>query len=485
MDKQHDRLATQLRDRVFAAAPHAYLVLDPNLTIRDVNDRYLELTGTTRAQLVGRPLFEAFPDNPEDTGADGTRNLRLSLETVLETREPHRMAVQKYDIPVRDAEDGRFAERYWQPINTPVMDREEVIAIIHHVDDVTAEFIDQRDLAIKLRLATQISGIGYGELDLRTGTANVSSAMAELFGYSDLRGTLESAKFFSRVHPDDLPVLRHALKGDDIPHRHHAPVNVEYRIVLPDGEIRWLNTRGEVLFDRHGPARFVGATFDFTDIKRNEELLQKTLSERDLLLDQKEMLLGDANHRVKNSLQLVSSILRMQAGATRNDAVRASLETASSRVFAVSAAHELIYRSRNMKRVDIGAFVPRLVAHLNATLQSGTQRVEAFEKTDSLSLPTDVAISLGLLINELVTNSFKHAFAGREQGRVEVVLSSEDDRLRLCVRDDGTGNCAGESGSGLGFRIVRGIVAQLGATMKTENSDAGYGIIIEAPMPVE
>jgi PAS domain-containing protein len=134
-----------LREAAFADAPHGYLLIDPELIILDVNQRYLDLTATCRSDLVGKALFEAFPDNPASLLADGVRNLRLSLETVLKTRRPHAMAVQKYDIPIRDSADGRFEERFWRPLNSPVLREGQIIAMIHHVENVTDETITQRD----------------------------------------------------------------------------------------------------------------------------------------------------------------------------------------------------------------------------------------------------------------------------------------------------------------------------------------------------
>lgn len=118
------------------AAPGAYLVLDPTFNIVAVTDAYLRATLTVRDEILGRALFDVFPDNPSDPEATGTRNLRASLETVLQTRAPHAMAVQKYDI--RRPDSGEFEERYWKPLNTPVLIGGQVAYIIHSVEDVTS-----------------------------------------------------------------------------------------------------------------------------------------------------------------------------------------------------------------------------------------------------------------------------------------------------------------------------------------------------------
>ncbi|MFC7259815.1 SpoIIE family protein phosphatase [Streptomyces lutosisoli] len=123
---------------LFAATPSPYLVLGPDLIIVDVNEAYLRATGRSWEALVGQHLFDAFPDNPADPGADGVRNLDASLRRVLHSKKPDTMAVQKYDIPVT-GRPGVFEERWWSPINTPVLAPDGQVAwIIHRVEDVTA-----------------------------------------------------------------------------------------------------------------------------------------------------------------------------------------------------------------------------------------------------------------------------------------------------------------------------------------------------------
>jgi serine phosphatase RsbU (regulator of sigma subunit) len=125
---------------LFAATPSPYLVLGPDLVILDVNAAYCRATRRLREDLVRRYFFDAFPDNPADPSADGVRNLSASLHRVLRAGEPDTMAVQKYDIPVSDR-PGVFEERWWSPINTPVLGPDGRVAwIIHRVEDVT-EFL--------------------------------------------------------------------------------------------------------------------------------------------------------------------------------------------------------------------------------------------------------------------------------------------------------------------------------------------------------
>jgi PAS domain-containing protein len=131
----------------FDASPHPYMLIDPGpgLCIVDINDAYARATFTKRSDVVDRSLFDIFPDNPDDALADGVSNLHASLRTVVKTGQAHAMAVQRYDI--RDP-DGRFVERHWQPINSPIHDRDGIlIYLLHHVEDVTADVLSSTGLA--------------------------------------------------------------------------------------------------------------------------------------------------------------------------------------------------------------------------------------------------------------------------------------------------------------------------------------------------
>ena len=176
---------------LFQASPAPFLVLQPpEFVIVAVNDAYLRATMTARDSIIGRPLFEVFPDNPDDPNASGVQNLRASLDRVLATRRPDRMAVQKYDIRRPDASGGGFEERWWSPLNTPVLGPEgRVTSIIHWVEDVTELFRVEADRVALDRLL-----------------------LAERSALDDARkarGELEAA---NRAKSDFLTVMSHELR---------------------------------------------------------------------------------------------------------------------------------------------------------------------------------------------------------------------------------------------------------------------------------
>jgi PAS domain-containing protein len=185
--------ADQSFTRLFQASPAPFLVLAPDaprFTIREVNDAYLAATMTKREGILGRGVFEAFPDNPDDPEIKGVSILRASLERVLATRAPDTLPGLKYDI---SRPDGSFEERWWSPVNSPVLNqRGEVEAIIHNANDVT----DQR----RAEAALRASEAQLRELN-ETLERRVAEALAERKVFADV---VEGATA-TTMALDDLP----------------------------------------------------------------------------------------------------------------------------------------------------------------------------------------------------------------------------------------------------------------------------------------
>ncbi len=160
------------------AVPGLYLVLAPDrtYTILEASNAYLAATMTTREAIVGRPLFDVFPDNPADPAATGTRNLAASIARTIATRAADTMAIQKYDVR---RPDGTFEQRWWSPVNAPVLDAAgEVRYIIHKVEDVT-DLVLARNQGVELEarvLAEQQRAAGYAHGDIKTDNVLVDSS---------------------------------------------------------------------------------------------------------------------------------------------------------------------------------------------------------------------------------------------------------------------------------------------------------------------
>jgi len=194
--------------RLFTSAPALFLVLEPDrprFTIVDATDAYLAATLTRREDIVGRGVFEVFPDNPDDPAADGAAKLRASLDRVLDGKNLDTMAVQKYDIRRPASEGGGFEERFWSPVNTPLFSSTgEVQLILHRVEDVTQLAVTNRELR---RLADVAENANRAKTAFLTNMSHeLRTPLNSIIGFSDLLH--EDAPELAPSHREHLRYIR-------------------------------------------------------------------------------------------------------------------------------------------------------------------------------------------------------------------------------------------------------------------------------------
>jgi two-component sensor histidine kinase len=203
------------------------------------------------------------------------------------------------------------------------------------------------------------------------------------------------------------------------------------------------------------------------------------------LAAQQAVLLREVNHRVANSLQLISSLIELQARRVEDATARGMLRQAAERVEAVSLVHRRLYTSNDVEFVDMDAYLAGLVEELSratATADAGTgSRIDLH--AEPIRVETDKAVPIGLMVNELVTNALKYAYPDTECGQVRVSLtrSAEDCRVRLVVEDDGIGYPQPDvapQGSGMGAMIVKSMARSLGASVELDRTHAGTRFIV-------
>ena len=217
------------------------------------------------------------------------------------------------------------------------------------------------------------------------------------------------------------------------------------------------------------------------NLLRLNEALNRALLERDSLLTQKDFLLREGDHRIQNSLQILGGMLSLQLRETTDTSVRAQLEEALSRVHAVSAVHRRLYRTDQPQAVDIDAYLKELLNDLGGSLGAAWAK-ELRVHSMPCSVPTEAAMSVGLVVTELVLNAAKYAYGGHP-GRVDIDMECGADRLRVAVRDYGRGATPERPQStGFGSKLITGLVQRLSGDLHRANASPGLSVTLDIPL---
>jgi PAS domain S-box-containing protein len=219
----------------------------------------------------------------------------------------------------------------------------------------------------------------------------------------------------------------------------------------------------------------VNGSVTFTAILR--DVSERVAAEEKIMnsLREKEVLLKEIHHRVKNNLQVVASLLGLQSRGAADEQMRRMLLESQNRVHTMALLHECLYQSQNLSRIDFPDYIRQLVSHLchSYEIQTGNVRLET--KLDQLYLDLDAAVACGLIINELVSNSLKYGFPDGREGVVRIELTADANRMaRLIVADNGVGHPGDPdlaNAKTLGLRLVRTLAEQLGGTIELRSSD--------------
>jgi two-component sensor histidine kinase/CheY-like chemotaxis protein len=225
------------------------------------------------------------------------------------------------------------------------------------------------------------------------------------------------------------------------------------------------------------PEELEAVTRALLRLQRSESQLRRTLAERELLL-------REVNHRVKNSLQLVLSMLSLQSAEFRDSSAKELFAKAIARVTAIASIHERLYQDNDPLTLDMQTYLNGLCAELERAGIGDERRARLRADVQSLRLPTENGVSLALIVNELVMNSLKHGRPTDRAAAIDVRLRSlDDEQARLTVADNGPGmGSQGQPPAGLGTRLISMLVRQLNGQLNIEESADGFATHITFPL---
>lgn len=280
--------------------------------------------------------------------------------------------------------------------------------------------------------------------------------------------------FVDLVHEDDRASVEPLYAPDG--------AQRECRIVCDDGEVRWIRMRVFPVRDANGAVyRAAAIAEDVTEEHLANAAMSRARDEIQRSLAEKSVLLREIHHRVKNNLQVVSSLLYLQSATVVDPTVRRMFDESRNRILTMAYIHETLYQSDDLNRVDFGSYIRKLVGGIAASYAALAPNVAIDADIDPTHLDLDAAVPCGLLVNELVTNALKYGFPDGRAGRVRVTFRRVDDGHELIVSDDGVGlpESANEAPS-LGLKLVRTLAEQLRASVRIERS-AGTTFCVRLP----
>jgi PAS domain S-box-containing protein len=332
-------------------------------------------------------------------------------------------------------------------------------------------------------LVEQIPAVVFmAHLDRGFSDAYVSPQIEAALGYSQEEWLEDPIRWYQRIHPEDRQ--RWSTEAADL-FTTGRPLRSTYRVVARDGRVIWFHCEAKLLRDQAGhPWLLHGVAFDITERKLAEEQLRglldaAKLAEKRLLdsLAEKDVLLREIHHRVKNNLAVISSLFYLQSTYTDDQGTLKILEESQDRVRSMALVHELLYGSENLAAVDFAKYVSDLCEQLVQTYAHPAGRIRLVKELQPVRLNIDHAIPCGLILNEVVSNALKHAFPGARGGTIHIILRREaGGECLLRVADDGAGIPAeldlATRGS-LGLRLIRTLTRQLDGRIELLPSHPG------------
>jgi PAS domain S-box-containing protein len=292
----------------------------------------------------------------------------------------------------------------------------------------------------------------------------VNTAFERLTGYTSKEVCEKTFNFWNIIHPDDVKMIRGRetarREGKEVPSRY------EFRIIAKDGAMKTVEP-ATVGIGEKGEAKVIGILRDVTERKQAEERIKASLREKDVLL-------REIHHRVKNNMQIISSLLRLQSRLVRDGKMVEMFKESQNRIRSMALIHEKLYQTDDLSKINFAEYIRSLTVHLFHTYKVNPNIVRMNAELEEVSLNINKAIPCGLIINELVSNALKHAFPDSKKGEIRIELSSNrQNRTKLVVSDDGRGlpeKLDIHEPKTLGLQLVNDLVKQIDGTIRLDTT---------------
>ena len=432
-------------------SPAGHLTLDTRGTIVEANLRAGTLLGINRKELIGRPLARLIARDDQDTFHRHSQDaLKTGTRQICEVQLREETGAARWvyfeSLAVHD-EPGHST--HWRTALLDITERKRAEEVMRESEQRFHTMADTAPVLIWM------SGLDKVCTYFNQGWFNYTGQTKEQelgSGWAD------------GVHPEDFDrCLERYTEAFD----RREPFQMEYRLRKADGQYGWLLDHGVPRFLPNGEfAGYIGSCIDLTEGKDLEDRLRKAVKE-------KESLLREVHHRVKNNLQMISSLLNLQAASIKDPQVVQLFRECQTRITSIALLHETLHRSNDLSCIRMSNYLRTLAGHVSRSYGVDPKAIVLDLLVEDLTFDIDTAMTCGMIVEELLSNSLKHAYTVGKEGRIQIELQAQDEGAYLLqVSDDGVGiskDGVQRNPGSLGLELVNLLVDKLEGAVKLQS----------------
>ncbi len=410
-EQKYRELVEDLNDVIYA--------VDLEGTITYISPAVQSLFGYTPEDLIGKNFLPYVHEEDRDRIVEG---FMRSLQNIHQPAE-YRMITKSGAI------------RWFRVFERTILDGDKPVGTRGVLTDITEKKKKEKELQEseeKYRLVSENIPVAvYSALpDEHSTSLFISGRIDDLTGYTADQFLTNPEFWIQVIHPDDRASVLEKLEE----HRtRRIPLDIEYRIVTRDNVIKWIKDKATPFIEDNRIVRIDGFMEDITEKKLAEDRIRESLAE-------KEILLKEVHHRVKNNFQIIMSLLQLQTQGAPDEHVIEALRDSQNRIRSMALVHEKLYQSEDFARINFSEYINIMTRELYQSYSCDPKRIRLQVTLAEIFLEISKAIPCGLIINELISNAIKHAFNdNRKKGEITLGLKEKGNSIMLTISDNGRG----------------------------------------------
>jgi PAS domain S-box-containing protein len=431
-----------------------------------VNRAFENFFGAAEDKIVGKNVYGISPRELADV-------YNAADDALFQNRDHSKVQIYESKVKNRhgDQRDVVFHKAIFEKLDGSVGGLIGAILDITERKETEEALRSNREL---LSLAADLASLGPWSFDFNRKYYVLTDEFYSIYATNVERegATMTPAKYAKEfIHPDDRNIYEQSIADALLlTDSEKSTTQFEYRIIRRDGEVRTIAVKTKVIRNEKGEiVRCFGTNQDITERKRIEENLEKTVRE-------KEMLMHELQHRVKNNLMMVSSLLNLNLPELKDETCRKIFRQAIDRIFSIAAIYQQLYQTESVSTILLAPYLENLVVFMRKTYLAGPERITIVTDLEQSNIDLKRAVPLGLILNELITNAIKHAFAPDECGEIRIKLRRDDHEICINVADNGRGIPEGfdpKQIKSMGIRLVTMLAEQINARVTLDKVKKG------------